>query len=55
LQEQGCSELKLQPTEVEVSKVKLHLELPPITLQVMNVSDNSVDIMYIVVQFKATK
>ena len=32
LQEQGCSELKLQATEVEVSGVKPRPELPPITL-----------------------
>ena len=33
LQEQGCSELKLQATEVEVSGVKNRPELPPITLR----------------------
>ena len=32
LQEQGCSELKLQAIEVEVSGVKPRPELPPITL-----------------------
>ena len=32
LQERGCSELKLQATEVEVSGVKLCPELPPVTL-----------------------
>ena len=32
LQEQGCSELKLEATEVEVSGVKIRPELPPLTL-----------------------